>query len=182
MKCPYCKAVIDDDSWYCDQCGKALMFCPECHQPKRGTECPACGADLVDAKTYHAPKASTTPSQAASTPPQGASTTPQAASTPPKADIPAQATPTLLEGAGFRLSLKEGIFGRTTGIYPELSTQIYVSGRHGELRCEKGQWQIRDLGSHNGTLVNGRKLIPNAWTDINVGDILKIATIILTVK
>ena len=28
MKCPYCQNIIDDDSRWCDQCGKELMFCP----------------------------------------------------------------------------------------------------------------------------------------------------------
>ena len=161
MKCPYCKEVIDDDSWFCDQCGKELKFCPECRQPKRGTECPACGADLVSAKDYHTPK------------PSGQAQ---------KNETSAQAAPTLLEGDGFRLSLKEGVFGRTTGIYPEFSNQIYISGKHGELRCEHGQWQIRDLGSHNGTFLNGIKLAANVWTDLHLGDLVKIATTHLTVK
>ena len=156
MKCPYCKEMIDDDSWFCDQCGKEIKICPECHLPKRGTECPACGADLVSAKSL-ATKAPDTP------------------------EAPV-ATPTLLEGDGLQLPLKEGVFGRTTGIYPEMSSQIYISGTHGELRCEKGQWQIRDLGSRNGTFVNGTKLAPNVWTDLHIGDIVKIATTKLTVK
>ena len=147
MKCPYCKALIDDDSWFCDQCGKELKFCPECRQPKRGTECPACGTDLIPAKAFF------------------------------KREEPAW-----LEGDGFKLALKEGVFGRTTGIYPEFSNQIYISGRHGELRCLEGQWQIRDLGSHNGTFVNGMKLSANVWTDLHLGDQLKIATTHLTVK
>ena len=146
MKCPHCKEIIDDDSHFCDLCGKELRFCPECRQPKRGTECPACGANLVSAKEFFA------------------------------------TGPTLLEGDGFKLSLKEGVFGRTTGIYPEFSTQIYISGRHGELRCVNGQWQIKDLGSHNGTFLNGVKLAPDTWTDLHLDDKLKIATTHLTVK
>ena len=164
MKCPYCKEVIDDDSWFCDQCGKELKFCPECHQPKRGTECPACGADLVSAKEYFAPKEHKEPKK------------------PEETTTSASSAPTLLEGDGFKLTLKEGIFGRTTGIYPEFSGQIYISGRHGELRCEQGQWQIRDLGSRNGTIINGVKLAPNLWTVLHLGDQVKIATTLLIVK
>lgn len=164
MKCPYCKEIIDDDSHYCDQCGKELHFCPECHQPKRGTECPACGTDLVSAKEYFKPKESPKPQK------------------PEETAAPSPSAPTLLEGDGFRLTLKEGVFGRTTGIYPEFGTQIYISGRHGELRCMNGQWQIRDLGSHNGTFLNGVRLAPNTWTDLHLNDQLKIATTLLTVK
>lgn len=164
MKCPFCKATIDDDSWFCDQCGKALKFCPECRQPKRGTECPACGADLVSAETFFTPKPKPAPEKKQAPPVQAA------------------ATPTTLEGDGFKLTLKEGVFGRTSGVYPELSSQIYISGQHGELRCEKGQWQIRDLGSRNGTFVNSVKLAVNVWTDLHLGDKIKIATTHLTVK
>lgn len=164
MKCPYCKEIIDDDSHYCDQCGKELHFCPECQQPKRGTECPACGTDLVSAKEYFKPKESPKPQK------------------PEETAAPSPSAPALLEGDGFRLTLKEGVFGRTSGIYPEFGTQIYISGRHGELRCVNGQWQIRDLGSHNGTFLNGVRLAPNTWTDLHLNDQLKIATTHLTVK
>lgn len=34
-----------------------------------------------------------------------------------------------------------------------------VSRRHAELRMEGGQWVLRDLGSTNGTVVNGRRVI-----------------------
>ena len=165
MKCPFCKAIIDDESWFCDQCGAALKFCPECRQPKRGTECAACGADLVSAEAFFTPKSEK------QKPPKA-----------PETPTSVLATPSFLEGDGLKLPLKEGIFGRTTGIYPELSNHIYISGRHGELRCVDGQWQIRDLGSRNGTLLNGMKLIANSWTDIHIGDQLKIATTLFAVK
>lgn len=166
MKCPYCKETIDDDSWFCDQCGKELFFCPECHQPKRGTECPACGADLVTAKHYHASVLADDIVNSVMD-----SLTPKS-----------EKTPSMLEGEGFKLNLKEGVFGRTTGIYPEFGSQIYISGKHGELRCIDAKWQIRDLGSHNGTFLNGVRLVPNVWTDLHIDDLLKIATTLLTVK
>lgn len=166
MKCPFCKETIDDDSHFCDQCGKELHFCPECRQPKRGTECPSCGADLVSGEAFFAKKEQSSTEAPKSTP----------------KPVTKLETPTLLEGDGFRLTLKEGIFGRTTGIYPEFGGQIYISGQHGELRCVGGQWQIRDLGSHNGTFLNGVRLQPDVWTDLHVGDKLKIATTYLTVR
>lgn len=172
MKCPYCKETIDDDSRFCDQCGKALRFCPDCRQPKRGTECAACGADLVDAATFF--------SADGSAPQNAPDSTDKNQAIP--ASSPTVSAPTRMEGEGLILPLKEGIFGRTTGIYPEFGTKIYISGRHGELRCLNGQWQIRDLGSHNGTFLNGAKLQTNVWADLHCGDILKIATTIMTLK
>ena len=159
MKCPFCKAMIDDDSRFCDQCGKELHFCPECGKPKMGTVCPACGADLISADAFF-----------------------KADKSEPKVE-PAENSVTewSMVGDGFNMKLKEGIFGRTTGIYPEFSTSIYISGTHGELRCLNGQWQIRDLGSRNGTFLNGVRLTPNAWTDLHLGDKLKIATTHLSI-
>ena len=164
MKCPFCKAIINDDSRFCDQCGKELHFCPECGQPKRGTECPACGADLVSADAFF-----------------------NTGETEPKVEPKEQQTVNPIQemtmvGDGFNLKLKEGVFGRTMGIYPEFGSSIYISGTHGELRCLDGQWQIRDLGSHNGTFVNGVKLTPNTWVDLHIGDNLKIATTHLILK
>lgn len=48
-----------------------------------------------------------------------------------------------------------------------------VSRRHAELRCERGQWLVRDLGSTNGTLVDGQRVLeaplePDA--ELRVGD------------
>jgi len=48
-----------------------------------------------------------------------------------------------------------------------------VSRRHAEIRLQRGQWLVRDLGSTNGTLVDGQRiseavLEPNA--ELRVGD------------
>lgn len=163
MKCPFCKAIIDDDSRFCDQCGKELHFCPECGKPKMGTECPACGADLVSAEAFFN------------------TDKPELKPQPKVAPAVNSITEWSMVGDGFNLTLKEGVFGRTTGIYPEFGSSIYISGTHGELRCLDGQWQIRDLGSHNGTFLNGVKLMPNTWTDLHLGDKLKIATTHLSI-
>ena len=163
MKCPFCKAIIDDDSRFCDQCGKELHFCPECGKPKMGTECPACGAELVSAEAFFN------------------TDKPELKPQPKVAPASNSITEWSMVGDGFNLTLKEGVFGRTTGIYPEFGSSIYISGTHGELRCLDGQWQIRDLGSHNGTFLNGVKLMPNAWTDLHLGDKLKIATTHLSI-
>ena len=43
-----------------------------------------------------------------------------------------------------------------------------VSARHAELRWREGQWHVVDLGSRNGTYLNGRRLSGNA--PLNPGD------------
>ena len=167
MKCPHCKDIIDDDSYYCDQCGKELRFCPDCGKPKQGLTCPACGADLISGKAFF----STTGSKSQVALHQ--SDTQQKTiiisdSSQPKASS--------LSGNGWVLQLKEGPFGRTQGIYPEFNSQKYISRMHGQFRLLNGQWQVMDLGSHNGTFLNGQRLEVNVWYNMNIGDQLKIAT------
>lgn len=145
MTCPFCRAGIPDDSWFCDQCGKELHFCLDCRKPKRGTQCAACGSDLVDAEEFFS----------------GAG----------KA-----AGELFLVAEGRKIRLREGIFGRTEGVYPEFAQDRYVSGRHGEFRISGGVWQVRDFDSTNGTFVGGRRLNNDEWADLASGMELKIAT------
>ena len=53
MICPKCKADIPDDSWFCDQCGSELKFCPNCLVPAKGKRCTRCGAVLVSASALN---------------------------------------------------------------------------------------------------------------------------------
>ncbi|MFQ5349890.1 MAG: EAL domain-containing protein [Thermoanaerobaculia bacterium] len=50
-----------------------------------------------------------------------------------------------------------------------------VSGRHAELRVAEGELEIADLGSTNGTLLNGERLAGEAR--LREGDILQLATL-----
>ena len=55
-------------------------------------------------------------------------------------------------------------------------SQKYISRAHGQFRLLDGQWQVMDLNSHNGTFLNGQRLVINTWYDLNIGDQLRIAT------
>ena len=157
IQCPNCREMIPEDSAFCDQCGKELMWCPVCKRPKRGTECPVCGNDLVPGRKYP-------------------SVIPSEASVSPKA------LPSKLVGAGWSLSLQPGPFGRRGGIWPELGTCQYVSGSHGSINKAGDDWTITDNGSTNGTYVNGARLAPGVATPLKVGDKVKIATLEFTVE
>jgi hypothetical protein len=53
--------------------------------------------------------------------------------------------------------MSETLLGRTsdnTVVLPDVT----VSGRHGKLVHRRGGWEIEDLGSRNGTFVNGRQV------------------------
>ena len=164
IQCPDCRQIIPEDSAFCDQCGKELKWCPECKRPKRGTECPVCGSDLIPGRKYLAGDFSK-----------------PSASSGPSSVIPSEASvsPAALVGNGWRLTLQEGPFGRRGGIWPELSTCQYVSGSHGNIVKAGADWVIEDVGSTNGTYVNGARIQRQA---LKKGDRVKIATLEFTVE
>ena len=87
-----------------------------------------------------------------------------------------------LVGEGLSLPLKEGDFGRRGGIWPDLSVFQYVSGIHGHIGLEGASWTITDLGSTNGTMVNGKPLTRNVPCPVKAGDTVVIATSTFVVK
>ena len=165
IQCPECRSMIPDDSAFCDQCGKELKWCPECKKPKRGTECPVCGSDLVPGRKY----------LSEAVPGGGGVSSPQ----PTTASIQG---PVALVGNGWRLMLQRGEFGRSCGIWPELSTCPYVSGHHGFIEGHSGGWKISDRGSTNGTFINGRKLATAEQYELKKSDRVRIATLDFTVE
>ncbi|MCQ2180262.1 MAG: FHA domain-containing protein [Bacteroidales bacterium] len=160
LTCPFCRAEVSDDSRFCDQCGKEFFFCPECGKPRRGTMCAVCGAGLVKAEAFFG----------------GAD----------RSGSPAAAVSSeimlALSGEGLSLALREGDFGRRGGIWPDLSTFQYISGTHGHIGRQGDLWTITDLGSTNGTTVNGKPLTRNVPCPIKAGDNIGIATSNFVVK
>lgn len=169
IQCPNCRAMIPDDSAFCDQCGKELMWCPECKRPKRGTECPVCGSDLIPGHKW------TGDSSSPSAPQNDNNVIPS----PERASV---SHATVLKGSGLTLTLQPGAFGRRGGIWPELGTCQYVSGSHGVIGKAGDNWTITDSGSTNGTYVNGAKLAPGAAAQLKIGDKVRIATLDFTVE
>jgi pSer/pThr/pTyr-binding forkhead associated (FHA) protein len=55
-----------------------------------------------------------------------------------------------------------------------------VSKQHARLTCEDGQFSIDDLGSSNGTFVNGRRI--HGPTDLKVGDLIRLGAVILKLE
>lgn len=191
MKCPYCQSIIEDDSRYCDQCGTQLMFCPSCGIPKKGSSCPRCGEVLIPGPQFFSGKASA-PAAPAPTPAPAPAPAPKPAPAPAPVSAVNDAFSSALnsvnstlwlEGEGMKLEVKAGEFGRKTGIYPEFGRVPTVSGRHG--RIEKSGlfgWQIIDLGSTNGTFINGQRLEAGKAYELKQGMSVKIATLNFTVK
>lgn len=238
--CPKCKQLIEDDSWFCDQCGTELMVCPSCRTIKRGMTCNQCGTKLVTAKAFAqnggSVKDPTTPpvgntqnvapsptpnvnpnpnsqphtgfvgqhtpnigqpipntgqpmqntGQQVVTPGQpiadtNSDRTMRPGATPPPHPRQPQAKPGHLvcQNPPIRLGIGDGaIIGRRGSYAQTFAGQGYVSGNHARLQYNaSGQFEIVDLGSTNGTFVNGQQLAPNMPRVVNVGDIVKFANL-----
>lgn len=237
--CPKCKQLIEDDSWFCDQCGTELMVCPSCRTIKRGMTCNQCGTKLVTAKAFAqnggSVKDPTTP-PVGNTQDVGPSPTPNVNSNPipqPPTGFVGQPMPntgqhtpntgqqvvppgqpiadmntdrTMRPGATppsppprqpqakpghlvcqnplIRLGIGDGaIIGRRGSYAQAFAGQGYVSGNHARLQYNaSGQFEVVDLGSTNGTFVNGQQLAPNMPRVVNVGDIVKFANLEFAVQ
>lgn len=244
--CPKCKQLIEDDSWFCDQCGTELMVCPSCRTIKRGMTCNQCGTKLVTAKAFAQNggnvKDPTTPPvgntqnvgptptpnvnpNPVSQPPTGfvgqhtpntGQQTPNTgqpmpntgqpmpntgqpiadmntdrtmrpgATPPPPPPRQPQAKPGHLvcQNPSIRLGIGDGaIIGRRGSYAQVFAGQGYVSGNHARLQYNaSGQFEVVDLGSTNGTFVNGQQLAPNMPRVVNVGDIVKFANLEFAVQ
>lgn len=89
------------------------------------------------------------------------------------ADLPAVPRRTLLDRLRARRPLP-ALVGARLEIGRSRACQVVlgddtVSRRHAELRYEDGRWLLRDLGSSNGTYVNGR-LVTEA--EVRRGDVI----------
>lgn len=231
--CPKCKQLIEDDSWFCDQCGTELMVCPSCRTIKRGMTCNQCGTKLVTAKAFAqnggSVKDPTTPpvgntqnvgpsptpnvnpnpnsqphtgfvgqhtpntgqpiqntGQQVVTPGQpiadmNSDRTMRPGTTPPPPPRQPQAKPGHLvcQNPSIRLGIGDGaIIGRRGSYAQAFAGQGYVSGNHARLQYNAcGQFEVVDLGSTNGTFVNGQQLTPNMPRVVNVGDIVRFANL-----
>jgi len=174
VTCAHCKADIEDDSFYCDQCGKEVLLCSKCGTPGSRRVCTTCGATLVPAKN----KASATPVQSAQ---------PEATSSIVQPNVARAANggatrrlQLLNRNLNLDLEVADGdILGRTAGRFAAvLSRQERISGRHASFRLDPGRgWSVSDLGSTNGTRINGVRLPSGQAHELRDGCLLQIANI-----
>jgi predicted component of type VI protein secretion system len=186
MQCPSCKEPIDNDSRYCDQCGEQIKVCPVCGKPGKGKFCTQDQNELVPAGTVPAGSAVKPAAPAAQQ-------SPPVQSAPPAQQAPIAAAPpqfaaatgdtVQFSGAGITFEAKDGdIIGRKAGPFTGIfAAQQFVSGTHCKVIKLPAGWHIQDLGSTNGTFVQGNKLAPNAPYPLASGSAVKIASLDFTV-
>jgi FHA domain len=171
VECASCKAGIDEDSWFCDQCGVELFKCPQCGRLGKGKRCTFDGKPLVSLKT--AANGDARPDLAAAaastaTPLPTSASTP--ASTPAPATTSASATPAPTRPGRLRLfNSAQGvilypsngdILGRRNGPHAgELARFDQISSNHLKLQqWPDGHWSAADLNSTNHSFYDGRQL------------------------
>lgn len=88
-----------------------------------------------------------------------------------------------LVGNGQRWPLKSGVntFGRKTENDVCLPDP-FISGKHGTLEVDAGGIWLTDIGSTNGTLLNGAKLAPQTRTSLLPGDVIRLGQFELHVE
>ncbi|MCR4582856.1 MAG: FHA domain-containing protein [Prevotella sp.] len=190
--CPACKEEIEDGSYYCDQCGQALLYCNQCHRVGIGRRCIYCGGLMV------APKDNSEQAALSQDGNQFSASLVNAMSNSFSQAAPVAAAGALhssAQGGASGLTLSNdtlnihivgtdgAIIGRRQGPYTQFfESQPYVSGAHAQLkRRPNGEWCVIDKHSSNGTKLNQRVLQPDVEMTISNGDILTIANVNLQV-
>jgi hypothetical protein len=188
MICPnkLCKQEIPDDSCFCDQCGVQLFRCSKCGFIGTGKYCGTCGGALSAVEPPHPDDSPETP------PPEQAAIPVQEPAPALVQQAPSQATViislpadklVLRNPEGWKIALeKDDILGRTNGRHTaHLGKYQVISSRHAGITRENNEWFITDLGSTNGSYVNGVKLQPNVPVKIKQDDVIVLANVTFTV-
>ncbi|MDR1003520.1 MAG: FHA domain-containing protein [Prevotellaceae bacterium] len=181
INCPKCKAEIESDSYFCDQCGAELFICPDCQVLGKGKRCTRCGKELVSVREL---MSESTVKRIEPVMPRSESTIGKTISTGKtiRPKIPPKVLPVRLvcTNPSLRLALVDGVvIGRRHGGYAQVFLpHTYISGKHARLqKGEDGKWEVIDLESTNGTFLNGDQLPPNKPVMFQVGDMLRFANI-----
>lgn len=154
-----------DGSFFCAECGESLVSSPE---PKKST---ASLHQRVRERLQQTP--------------------PEPPSQPLKPNCEIDFV-VLRTGRRLMLAMnKELLVGRcdkTQGIYPDIDLEpdggydAGISRQHAILALENGTCVVRDLESTNGTLVNGRPVLPHQAVPVSNGDKLTFGDLTLLVE
>jgi len=83
---------------------------------------------------------------------------------------------------GIRLGLAAGVIIGRRGHYPSVFGVFGdVSGQHARIDQKGAEWTVTDIGSTNGTFINGQQIPVNVPQPIHVGDKIRFSTIEFTV-
>ena len=164
--CPLCEAHNGPDELFCADCGGSLadvrvMDTVELDRLKAEAEAETCGAedatDSTAAPTEPVPPVSV-PAQAVGGQTVRDQSAPRCALLFPWGRTPVAEQLGIGREAGF------------SAISQQLDAYPTVSRQHAVISVVQGQWTVRDLGSTNGTYVNGAQLANGETRTIANGD------------
>ena len=187
--CPNCKEEIEDGSYYCDQCGEALVYCSSCGRVGMGRRCTHCGGLMVSADELQKKQEQRQQASVVDTGPSVLRQSVVSRRPAEGAQMPSQSgIPTLTlynPTLDIRMvGVNGAVIGRRQGPYAQLfEGNMYISGVHAQLiyRPDSG-WCIIDKHSSNGTKLNQRDLQPDVPMTMKAGDIVTLANINLQVS
>lgn len=166
QRCTHCNAQQLDGAIFCSECGATMLA-----SSRRGETT----ASLNRA--------------AAGGPPTVEETPPMVIDAPVASGAPTVSLVVINSGRRITIDAADDLLvGRKDnqrGIYPDVDLGLDggydagVSRRHAIIALQGGGFVLEDLGSANGTFVNGRRLQPEAAAPIRHGDELKFGTLIL---
>jgi len=187
MQCPLCKETVDDDSCYCDQCGEQIMVCSVCGRPGKGKRCIFDGKELVPV-TGNTPATQSLPQSGGVSAPtvqtHGMQPIPQSGSAGSGVSLASGDKVKLASQVhGIMIEARDGdIIGRKNGAFTSVFSRFnFISGTHCKIVKTAAGWHIQDMGSTNGTICNGMKLVPNTLYPLISGNTIKIADVELIV-
>jgi hypothetical protein len=168
-----------------------MQICSNCNakQLEGSIFCAECGASLVPAR-HNETTMSLGPRQ-----PTGDLDDPDPVFIPvpePETTGPTLSLVIMNSGRRIKLDISEDLLiGRkdnARGIFPDVDLGLDggydagVSRRHAILSHKERVYRIEDLGSANGTFINGRRLAPQTATSLNSGDEVKCGTLLMRVE
>ena len=185
--CPKCKEEIEERSYYCDQCGQALLYCNRCGRVGIGRRCTNCGG-LMASPVDIAKNSLTSYSSQISLGMSEQSDVSASLIPHHKSSSELRSYKTLkLSNTSLDISIDGidgAVIGRKQGPYVQyFQSNMYVSGVHAQLHFKANSgWYIVDKHSSNGTKLNNRPLQPDVEMLLNDGDVLMISNVNLKVS
>lgn len=171
ISCAYCQSQVEEDSFFCDQCGKEIMICMECGKTGQGKCCDEDGSELISAQSKagvenksgspqtdnlkNNPVIQSKDPQPSTLNPQPPTSNPQPTTHNPQLTGPGLKL--VNANLGLTLDIDSGeIIGRNTGPYSsKLAGFPGISGKHLVFSYDTNNgWSFKDLGSSNGTKYN----------------------------
>ena len=166
IECPSCGHQHRPGTLFCSECGVYLLTGgPLRTEPLPESELPTSRADPWDNVDTNATVDTEAPKTIVITPPSGRQLT-----------LPADG-----EAVLGRLDATRGVFPNID-LTPEGGLEGGVSRRHARIHKQKSQYFIEDLGSANGTFLNGQRLTPYLPHPLHDGDELQFGRVKIKVN